>query len=264
METLTIRLGTELCGCVEPCSCAAREQYWNDIEATAILPTYGLRRGDMAELRQDGPYIWVTWLTKLLVGQNSCEWAAWFSAQHEGWSWEKVPSGFDAVGWQITHTARINEFRDSLEALGQTVFTEGQNSFTLRGRTAALGGKPDLIARSGGTGTIFDIKTGRPSPADSVQVMVYMYAAPRALGQYRGITFDGKVVYNDHEVSIPSSAVDETFINNLSDLLQRISTSAPARKVPSPMECGFCNITKSDCPERAAGEERLEGETDDF
>ena len=41
-------------------------------------------------LRQDGPYIWVTWLTKLLVGENSCEWSAWFRAQHEGWSWEQA------------------------------------------------------------------------------------------------------------------------------------------------------------------------------
>ena len=65
----------------------------------------------MAELRTNGPYIWVTWLTKLLVGENSCEWAAWFRAQHEGWSWEKVPSTFDMAGWQIKHTAGINEVR---------------------------------------------------------------------------------------------------------------------------------------------------------
>ena len=29
----------------------------------------------MAE-RRDKPNIWMTWLTKLLVGENSCEWAA--------------------------------------------------------------------------------------------------------------------------------------------------------------------------------------------
>ncbi len=28
----------------------------------------------MPEARTD-PYIWVTWLTKLLAGENSCEWA---------------------------------------------------------------------------------------------------------------------------------------------------------------------------------------------
>ena len=59
----------------------------------------------MALLR-DSPYIWVTWLTKLLAGENSCEWAAWFRSQHEGWSWERVPGAFDLVGWQLKHTAR--------------------------------------------------------------------------------------------------------------------------------------------------------------
>ena len=51
------------------------------------------------------PYIWVTWLTKLLVGENSCEWAAWFRAHHESWSYDKVPSTFDATTWQLNHTA---------------------------------------------------------------------------------------------------------------------------------------------------------------
>ena len=113
----------------------------------------------MADLRANGAYIWVTWLTKLLVGENSCEWAGWFRAQHEGRSWTKVQSSFDMVGWQLAHTARINEVREQMEAEGYTVFTEGQNGFTLRGSSAAIGGKPDLIARMGDSGTIVDIKT---------------------------------------------------------------------------------------------------------
>jgi len=107
--------------------------------------------GDMPQLRES-PYIWVTWLTKLLVGENSCEWAAWFHAQHEGWSYDKVPGTFDATEWQMKHTALLNETRGQLEAEGKTVFTEGQNAFTLRGRSAALGGKPDLITVSGDRG----------------------------------------------------------------------------------------------------------------
>ena len=30
----------------------------------------------MPVLRKDGPYIWATWLSKLLVGDNSCEWSS--------------------------------------------------------------------------------------------------------------------------------------------------------------------------------------------
>ena len=41
------------------------------------------------------PYIWVSWLTRLLLGEASSEWAARFRAQHEGWSWSGVYSDFD-------------------------------------------------------------------------------------------------------------------------------------------------------------------------
>ena len=218
----------------------------------------------MAELRAGGPYIWITWLTKLLVGENSCEWSAWFKAQHEGWSWQKVPSTFDPAAWQIEHTAKINEYRQKWEEHGYTVFTENQNSFVLRGRSAVLGGKPDLIARMGDAGTIIEIKTGQPSPSHSVQAMLYMYGVPRALGQYRGMKFSGKIVYPDHEVDIPASAIDDKFVGNMSQLVLRLASATPARKVPSPMECGFCNITSLDCAERAAGNRLDEGATEDF
>ena len=218
----------------------------------------------MAQLRRDGPYIWVTWLTRLLVGENSCEWSSWFRAQHEGWRWEKMPSLFDQVGWQLAHTAATNESRQRWEEHGYTVFTENQNSFTLRGRHAALGGKPDLIALMGDSGTIIDVKTGRPSPSHGVQVMLYMYAVPRAMGQHRGVSFDGKIVYTDHQVDIPAMAVDETFIKNLSQLVLRLSAPEPARRVPSPRECGFCDISSADCPKRNAEDAVAEGMTEDF
>ena len=51
---------------------------------------------------RDGPYIWVTWLTKLMVGENSCEWAAWFKSHFQGY--DKVPNDFDVTAWQMAHT----------------------------------------------------------------------------------------------------------------------------------------------------------------
>ncbi len=36
----------------------------------------------MVKLRANGPYVWVTWLPRLLSGESSCEWASWFKAQH--------------------------------------------------------------------------------------------------------------------------------------------------------------------------------------
>ena len=218
----------------------------------------------MAVRRRDGPYIWVTWLTRLLVGENSCEWASWFRSQHESWSWNRVDRTFDQVGWQLAHTAGINECRRYWEDLGYTVFTESQNSFALRGRAATLGGKPDLIARKDGSGTIIDVKTGKPSPSHGVQIMLYMYAVPRAMGQYEDVAFDGRVSYPDRDVCIPASAVDERFVRNLVGLMGRLSAGEPARRVPSPRECAFCDISAVDCPERVVGGSVAQGVTEDF
>jgi hypothetical protein len=245
-------------------ACIKREEFRSSILLDDILSPHRKGESEVPQLRRNGPYIWVTWLTRLLVGENSCEWAAWFRTQHESWSWEKIPSTFDQVGWQLNHTALLAKVRSQLEDQGEIVFTENQNSFTLRGRTATLGGKPDLIASRGDRGVIIDAKAAQPSPSHHIQVMVYMYAVPIALQQYRGVTFDGKVVYSDHEVEIPNSAIDQNFINNLAALILRLSSSVPARKVPSAMECGFCEIPSAVCSERVTGDVITEGETTDF
>ena len=59
--------------------------------------------------------------------------------------------------------------------------------------------------------------------------------------------------------------MDEKFIQNLGALIRRLSADEPARRVPSPQECGFCDITADDCPVRVndASEPEAE-ETTDF
>ena len=218
----------------------------------------------MAKLRTDGPYVWVTWLPRLLSGESSCEWASWFKAQHQGDSWARMPSDFDQAGWLMNHTALLNQQRQKWEQQGYTVLTEGQNSFNLRGRSVVLAGKPDLVARRRDEITVIDAKTGRLSPAHATQVLIYMYALPRALERYRGLSIAGQVAYPDHVVDIPAEEVDPTFIENLGGLMRRLASEMPARRVPSPRECRFCEITSADCPERAAESPPEEGTTDDF
>ena len=178
----------------------------------------------MAE-RRVTPYVWTTWLTKLMAGENSCEWSTWFKACNESWSYSKVPDSFDVATWQLNHTSLLNRFQLQLEREGRVIFTENQNKFSLRGKNAVLGCKPDLVTVNGNDGIIYDVKTGRPSPSHHIQVMTYMYALPRALKQYSGIVFQGKVVYENQEIDIPSSAVDRTFIANLGELICRVSAN---------------------------------------
>ena len=79
--------------------------------------------------RREHPYIWATWLPRLLTGENSCEWAIWFKAHHQNWI--KVPSDFNQAEWMLTHTSLLNEKKNQWEARRQHVYVEGQNSFRL-------------------------------------------------------------------------------------------------------------------------------------
>ena len=212
--------------------------------------------------RREHSYLWATWLSRLLAGGSSCEWATWFRAHYEGWA--RPPSDFDSARWMLEHTALVNEARESREALGYEVFTEGQNAFRLRGKLATLAGKPDLIAIKGRDAVIIDAKTGKPSPAHSTQVLIYQYAVPLARPDYRGVEFRGHVIYPDSNVVIPASGVDRRFVERLGSLIRRLADETPARRVPSAGECRFCDITAADCPERVEEMGATEGTTEDF
>lgn len=218
----------------------------------------------MADLRHNGPYIWVTWLTRLLTGENSCEWASWFRAQHYSNSWKRTPSTFDLADWKMKHTTALNECRARWESQGYSVFVENQNTFHLAGRVATLGGKPDLVAIKDNIGVIVDVKTGQPSSAHSIQVLLYMWAVPQALHHWKDIQFDGYVDYGDHREFIPGCRVDEAFVNNTAQLIERLADRTPARRVPSLSECRFCDITIADCPERVQSTDSEVATTQDF
>ena len=215
---------------------------------------------------RESPYVWATWLAKLLAGENPCEWAGWFRSHYQDWA--RPPSDFNQAQWMLDHTALVNREQESRERLGYTVYTEAQNAFRLRGRSATVAGKPDLIAVKGGDAVIIDAKTGKPRPAHSAQLLIYMYGLPRALEQYRGVEFRGHVVYPESQVGIPVSAVDKKFTENLGSLIRRLASETPARRIPSAGECRFCDITKADCPERveveAQAQAQGEGTTEDF
>ena len=209
------------------------------------------------------PYICATWLPRLLTSENSCEWAIWFKAHHQDWT--KVPSDFNQAQWILNHTALLNKRKAEWELSHYSVAIEGQNSFQLRGRSATLSGKPDLITQRHGQAVIVDVKTGQDSPSHVVQVMIYLYAIPRALEQYQNLKLRGQATYLDHMVRIPAEAVDDQFIQNLGALIRRLAADKAPVRVPSRQECRFCDISAPDCPERVdEGSEPEGGTTSDF
>ena len=173
----------------------------------------------------------------------------WFKAHYQDWA--KQPSGFSQARWPLDHTALLNERIANWTVGGHDVDIEAQNRFELRGKTATLAGRPDIIVRPEGHVVIVDAKTGHDSPSHAVQVMIYLYAVPKAIEQYRNAKLSGRVTHRDHTVRIPADAVEDAFIENLGALIRRLSADAPARRVPSRQECRFCDITDADCPKRA-------------
>ena len=74
-------------------------------------------------------YIWATWLPRLVTGENSCEWAAWFKAHYQDWT--RTPSEFNQAEWMLNHTALLNKRKANWKHGGFDVNIEGQNSFQL-------------------------------------------------------------------------------------------------------------------------------------
>ena len=213
----------------------------------------------MPAAQRDFPYIWTTWLPRLLTGENSCEWAIWFKAHYVEWT--RQPSDFDQAEWLMRHTALLNQQRQEWLDRGHAVHIEGQNAFRLRGKSATLAGRPDLVVLADRDATIIDVKTGREQPWHRVQVMIYQYALPLALPQYRDVRIGGEVIYPTHTVRVPRGALPNQFIEDLGALIRRLAADVPPQRVPSAQECRFCDITGADCPDRIENAVAEEPET---
>ncbi|MCY3545148.1 MAG: PD-(D/E)XK nuclease family protein [Chloroflexi bacterium] len=200
-------------------------------------------------------YLHVTWISRYLTGDKSCLWACWFKGNYQGY--QKIPSDFDSARWNMEHTDLLNELVAELEEQGCELFIERQNSFRVVSRRsgAVIGGKPDLIAVfPDGRTVVYDVKTGHESASHIVQVQLYMYLLPLSdLKRWKDKDrkLEGAVVYRDgHHVDIPADSIDDASVARVTDFIQKMTSDMPPRRVASLAECGFCELTKTDCPER--------------
>lgn len=207
------------------------------------------------------PYVWVSWITKLLAGESSCVWSAWLRAHYQT---AKAPNGFDLGTWQMDHSAMLRQTATEHEKEGYKIYTEGQNLFALKGKSGTLSGKPDVVAVKDTDGWVVDTKTGSPKASDRVQVMIYMWALPKTNPAFAGVTFQGKIVYKCGYSIILPDEVDVVFIHRVADLMKEVCGEAEPHKAPTYAECQHCPITPEDCADRAGAVKVYEGETDEF
>ena len=217
----------------------------------------------MAVLRTD-PYIWVTWLTKLLSGESQCEWSSWFRAHHK--DYDRVPSDFNLATWTVEHNDLVRERRETLLDEGYDVYVEDENAFKRTGQTGiVVSGKPDILAIRDGKGILEDCKTGRPRTSDQLQVLVYMLLLPIGNPRCNGLDLAGRVVYRTGSVDIPATELGEGFRSRFVELVKRVGGEKPLAKAPSWSECRYCDIGPSDCLYRVQEPpESIEAETDLF
>ena len=210
-----------------------------------------------------GPYVWVTWLSKLMAGNVQCHWAPWFRTHYTDYA--RAPSDFQQAAWAAEHTQLLDKLVKEREARGEGILKEDQNRFRVRRPSGlTIAGKPDLIAvDEKGCATVYDAKTGSPSHSDIIQVMLYTMCLPYGSPIYRGKTLQGCVVYKSGDRShIPPEAIDKAFRDNVTYFLNLLESPDPPARTPSAMECRFCDIGKADCPDRIEldGDDLLEDE----
>jgi len=128
----------------------------------------------MPALRENGPYIHPSWLPRLLIGIDHCEYKAWFQAHHDGRTWTKRASNFDSVAYNLRHTDLMKRCAREYEERGYTVTLETQNEFRLHLAGPTVSGRMDLVATRDQDLVIIDAKAAKPSEAHVVQVMLYM------------------------------------------------------------------------------------------
>jgi hypothetical protein len=214
--------------------------------------------------RRSEPYIWVTWLTRLLAGESSCEWSAWYRAHHT--DYDKLPIDFDLARWTIEHNELVGTRREQLLDEGYNVYVEDENAFKRVGTTGIIvSGKPDILAIRDGAGVVEDCKTGRPRTSDPLQVLVYMLLLPIRNPRCSGVDLSGRVVYKTSTIDVPASGLDDAFRKRFVELVHKVGGDSPLPKAPAWSECRWCDIGPADCLYRVnEPPDSIEAETDLF
>jgi hypothetical protein len=190
---------------------------------------------------RDEPFIYATWLTKLISGEAQCEWSLWFRARH---TFEKMQSGSNLDAWTKEHDALLQWRASKLREQGVQPLIE--RGFSVNGRTATIKGKADLTYDLDRVLWIEECKTGKRRDSDHVQALIYVW-----LAELGGLpTAEARIIYRDDIVDVDRSRLPEIRKDALR-LIKLTTESTPPLRVPSVLECRSCNISSLYCPDRA-------------
>jgi len=208
---------------------------------------------------RDAPYVWVTWLTKLLAGENKCEWALWFKSRHK---YDKLESGFDLDRWTREHDELVEWRAAKLRDSGHhDVRVEDANKFRVEGKSGTtVAGKPDIAVFTEESVSYEDCKTGKKRDSDHVQVLLYALLTSKHLKA----PMTGSIVYRDSVQPVDMLRLPDIG-EKFKTTMARLTSDSPPAKAPSYAECRYCDIAKAYCSARVqdTGDSSVY-KTDDF
>ena len=217
--------------------------------------------------RRDEPFVRVTWLPPLLVGDTACDFMLHQLANFY------APKSDDTIPetWIEDHNRLVNRIADQYQQLGRTVRIEYENRIEIVSKTGVkVVGKPDLLVEEVSSGPeqsrglVIDAKTGAQRLKDRAQVKLYMMMA-KAAQSISGISQmpDGQLVYKDGTIiDIPHSDITLEFKESVTRLLRIVNYTDPPDPRPGPF-CRICKF-KEICPSASEDGHSVIDKTDDF
>jgi len=196
-----------------------------------------------ADTLRPRPFVWPSWIKRLLSGEDHCWWKAWYKAHYK---YEKLPDGTNFKEWNEKHDAivarRAQQFRDR----GWDVMVEEEATFKLAGVAGDLQGKPDIVAtHNGAVAIVSDAKSGKPRESDHWQVLIYLFAIPMTiLKGYKDV--QGEVEYPDRTVSVRLLGPVE--VDRIAETMRTVTGDAVPTTTPSEFECRYCDVAS--CKDR--------------
>lgn len=194
--------------------------------------------------RRPKPYLYATWMSKIMSDSFHCNWSVWFRTHHY---YEKLE--FDMTKKLAKHNELRRRTEEDLVAQGFSVRHEPW--WKIEGQRMDFGGRCDMIGirdDGSGRGVICELKGGRKYDSDRIQLMLYMWALPKSSNEFKGVSFDGLLVYENDIVTVPAVEIDEDFHNLVKRYTIEILDKEPSARHPSYFGCQYCNI--KECEER--------------
>jgi hypothetical protein len=216
----------------------------------------------MADKRRHKAYIWVTWLTKLLAGEDKCWYKGWYKTNFK---YDKTPDDPERASffeeWNKKHDRLVNGKVEELKLNPNLIVrVEEEGAFKLVGKKADVGGKPDIVALDDHEALVIDGKSGKKRKSDHWQVLIYVFALPLSWLAGTKLRIKGQVLYPDGTVDVRPLGDAER--NSIVDAVNKLTSEEPPKATPSMGECRYCDVAS--CQFRMETPVAVEGDATRF